>query len=191
MASPRFGTTVRRAQPGDLETFRQRLAQIYLDAFTTDGYARNVGRLTEAEIIDDCRELLSTNGLGFLAFDSGQFAHPAYPIGFLFGKPLRFDQLLENTGLPSVFDVNRCHYLAELAIDRGHRGRGVGHQLVASYLESLDRTATDAVLLRTNESDPRVHAFYRSVGFEKLDATALQRGMLAKRYFCYRMQVSA
>ena len=181
---------IRQAVSHDFHRFRQRLMQIYLDAFTTGSYAHNAGQLTEFESYSYLCSILDDDGTGLMAFDSGLRAYPEFPIGFLLGSRPERDPLIAQTSIASYFHLDRCQYIAELAVDGFHRGRGVGHKLLSSYLESIDPVHTDAILVRTNDSDPRLVKFYESAGFRKLNEVSLQGGVIKKRYFAFCLKVS-
>lgn len=183
------GFTIRSLTYGDLKSYAQRLVQIFLDAFTTGGYAHNVDIENELTVDEYLHNMICGGGSALLAFDGGMLAHPQYPIGFLFATSLRCDELLDQTSIATTFNVEKCQYIASLAVDLGHKRRGIGQSLIATYLSSLDSNQTEAVFLRTNEADSGLHQFYQNAGFEKLDETALHYGFVPKRYFCYRFQI--
>ncbi len=177
---------MRQVARTDLDACEQRIVQIFLDAFTTDGFAFNAQRATEEQAIAYLQSLLAQGAMGFFAFDSGKVAYPRYPIGFLFGSTLAADPLLDQTRLAVDYEAARSGYIAEIAVDRGHRGRGVGQRLVDAYLSHCRENALLDVLVRTNDADQHLHRFYCSIGFTKLGATARQElpvGAVVKRYF--------
>ncbi len=185
------GISVRPVGQGDLDQVQQRLVQICLDAFTTDGFAFNAQRATEDKAIAYLQSLLAQGAVAFFAFDSGKVAYPRYPLAFLFGETLSADPLLSHTRLALQYDVERSGYIAEIAVDRGHRGRGVGQRLVETYLAYCREHSLLDVLVRTNEADQHLHRFYGSLGFTKLEATARQElptGDVIKRYFHQSMR---
>jgi GNAT superfamily N-acetyltransferase len=185
---------VRQVRQQELDKFQQRIVQIFLDAFTTDGFAFNAQRATEEKAVRYLRSLFAAGAVAFFAFDSGRVAYPSYPIAFLFGSILSSDPLLSQTPIANAYDVTQCGYIAELAVDRGHRGRGVGHRLIAAYLASCRERRLLDVLVRTNETDQHLHSFYASNGFKKLDITARQDirtpecCFVTKRYFHYSLR---
>ncbi|NEP61218.1 MAG: GNAT family N-acetyltransferase [Symploca sp. SIO2G7] len=178
------GFTIRPLVSDDLETHIKRLTQIYLDAFTIGSYSHNAGKENEPIAIEYLHKMIRVGGEALLAFDDGELAYPDYPIGFLFATPLTFDYLMLETSIPTKFNVERCRYIAELAVDRGHRRRGIARGLITTYVSSQDTSKTDAVLVRTNESNPNLLKLYDNAGFQKLDDTPLQHGYVKKRYFC-------
>ena len=107
---------IRQVGPQDLDTFQQRIVQIFLDAFTTDGFAFNAQRATEAKAISYLRSLFAHSGVAFFAFDSGRIAYPYYPIAFLFGSTLSSDPLLSQTPIADAYDVTQCGYIAEVRV---------------------------------------------------------------------------
>ncbi len=98
---------IRQVGQSDLDTFRQRIVQIFLDAFTTDGFAFNAQRATEERAITYLRALLTQGAVAFFAFDSGKVAYPYYPIAFMFGSALLADPLLSQTRLAATYDPTR------------------------------------------------------------------------------------
>ena len=167
--------------------------QIFLDAFTPDGFF-NAQRATEAKAVSYLQLLLAQDSVAFCAFDAGKVAYPYYPIGFVFGSPLASDPLLSQTSIPEAYDIKRCGYIAELAVDRGHRRRHVGHRLIAAYVAYCTEHLPLNVLVRTNEADAHLYWFYCANGFTKLDITARQYldipegEFVTKRYFCYALR---
>lgn len=177
---------VRQVDQPDLDTFQQRIVQIFLDAFTTDGFAFNAQRATPERAISYLQSLFAQDAVAFFAFDSGKVAYPLYPIAFLFGSALSADPLLSQTPLAAKYDVQRSGYIAEIAVDRGHRGRGIGQRMIEAYLSLCRNRALFDVLVRTNDADQHLHRFYTAVGFTKLDITVQQElptGSVTKRYF--------
>ena len=182
-------TTIRQVGQQDLDTFQQRIVQIFLDACTIDGFAFNAQRATEEKAVGYLQSLFAHGPVAFFAFDSGRVASPCYPIAFLFGSALSSDPLLSQTPIADAYDVTQCGYIAELAVDRGHRGRGVGHRLIEAYFAYCRERRLLDVLVRTSEADQHLHRFYASNGFRKLDITARQDirtpecSFIIKRYF--------
>jgi hypothetical protein len=84
--------TIRQIGQEELDRFQQRIVQIFLDAFTTDGFAFNAQRATEAKAVSYLQLLLAQDSVAFFAFDAVKVAYPYYPIGFLFGSPLSSDR---------------------------------------------------------------------------------------------------
>ena len=78
-------TTIRQVGQQDLDTFQQRIVQIFLDAFTIDGFAFNAQRATEEKAVGYLQSLFAHGPVAFFAFDSGRVASPCYPIAFLCG----------------------------------------------------------------------------------------------------------
>lgn len=163
--------------------YSQRIAQIFLDSFTTGAYSHNQNKLGIDFAIESVHRILGhDNGLGYAAFDDGQYAHPEYPIGFVLGMAAHYDELIGQTTLAQKYDLKECLYIAELAIDQAHRSRKIGQLLVKKVIAQASEDKK-LILVRTNEHSPQLHQFYEGLGFKKLEATAMQRSTTLKRYF--------
>ena len=64
----------------------------------------------------------------------GEWRIPSYPIGFFFGSPLLSAPLLRQTSIAEASDLKPCGDIAAWAVDRGHRGRGVGPRSIEAYV---------------------------------------------------------
>lgn len=93
------------------------------------------------------------------------------------------------TPIADAYDVTRYGYIAEVAVDPGHRGRGVGHRLIDAYFAYCRERRLPDVLVRTNEADQHLHRFYAANGFKKLNIAARQDigtpecSFVTRRYF--------
>ena len=63
-----------------------------------------------------------------------------------------------------VTDHANFGWLADVYVDRDHRGRGVGRMLVDAVVDRLEPIGLSRVLLATRDA----HEVYRRVGFEPL-----------------------
>jgi len=54
--------TIRQVGQPDLDKFQQRIVQIFLDAFTTDGFAFNAQRATDDKTVCYLRSLFAQGG---------------------------------------------------------------------------------------------------------------------------------
>jgi len=169
----------------DLHKYSHRLCQIFLDAFTTGDYAHNLNKLTPDHALSVMHSILGNDdGFGYAAFDRGKAASPHYPVGFVFGMSAIYDPLICQTEIAQEYGLKKCLYLAELAIDQGHKGRRIGQELVraATILASHSKVP---LIVRTNEHSDPLHKFYERCGFSKLKYTAFQAGSVEKRYFLW------
>jgi hypothetical protein len=64
--------TIRQIGQEELDRFQQRIVQIFLDAFTTNGFAFNAQRATEAKAVSSFQLLLAQDSVAFFAFDAGK-----------------------------------------------------------------------------------------------------------------------
>lgn len=166
-----------------LHKYSHRLCQIFLDAFTTGEYSHNAGKMDPEYTLGILHNILGKEkGFAFAAFDRGIVASPYYPIGFVFGMAAKYDSLIGQTSLGKKYSLGECLYLAELAVDKAHKGRKVGSALVREALNFSKRVKAP-LFVRTNERSPGLHDFYQGCGFSKLEDVAVQGENIEKRYF--------
>jgi len=60
----------------------------------------------------------------------------------------------------------RRGYLYHLAVDRAHRGRGIGRRLVAECCDALRRAGLKRVVILVAKDNPEGQAFWNRLGFE-------------------------
>jgi|GEM_PF-2680124 len=176
----------------DMHKYNHRLCQIFLDAFTTGNYSYNLDKLTPDHALSVMHSILGNDaGFGYAAFDCCNTASPYYPVGFVFGMLAYYDPLIGQTQMCQEYDLTKCLYLAELAVDQGHKGRKIGQALVKAAI-TLAKNSQMPILVRTNEANNQLHTFYERCGFSKLDYTAFQTESVEKRYFlCNGLQLSS
>jgi ribosomal protein S18 acetylase RimI-like enzyme len=74
---------------------------------------------------------------------------------------------------PSLWtDALEC-YLAELYVDPGRRGHGLGRALLEAALDLARDTGADYVCLATSEDDVAARSLYESAGFSNRDDGSL------------------
>lgn len=68
---------------------------------------------------------------------------------------------------PNLLRQGRSHgFLENVMIHPEHQGRGYGRAVVRAALAAAWEADCHHVLLQSGRADPRVHSFYRSLGFE-------------------------
>jgi ribosomal protein S18 acetylase RimI-like enzyme len=67
----------------------------------------------------------------------------------------------------SIWTAGRECYLAELYVEPGRRGQGVGRALMTRVLEIAREQGADWIELNSDEDDTAARALYESLGFEK------------------------
>lgn len=70
--------------------------------------------------------------------------------------------------LRGLVPIRESFYLAELGVQDGWRGKGLGRQLVDLRLQLIDPARYSHVLLRTVASRRGAYEMYRSMGFEDM-----------------------
>ncbi len=120
-----------------------------------------------------------------LVTNAWRFAWPA-GIGLL-RKPKLLPTLASN--LRSVFTRRQSPVsqpaaaeLTSVAIHPSARGRGLGQQLVAAFLQAVRNRAARVSLTTDAEDNVAVNHFYRQMGFELAETFASRRGRLMNRY---------
>lgn len=79
---------------------------------------------------------------------------------------------------PNLLRGGRRHgFLENVVTHPDHRGHGCGRTVVTAALDHAWRVDCHHVLMQSGRSDPRVHAFYESLGFRP----DLRIGYAAKR----------
>lgn len=181
----RYSITIQSLSDTEVIEQLPRLTQIFLDAFTTADYQAGAQRLSSSYVRDWLSGIHSRPlGSCLAAFDNGQYAHPNYACGFGLCMALSEDEFVTQTNLGQQFDLQTCLYIADLAIDLGHRGRGIGRALVQSIVDS----SNGPVFVRTNQHSPHLHVFYNQCGFTKLEETAYHPDGVQKQYFYHSGQ---
>jgi ribosomal protein S18 acetylase RimI-like enzyme len=74
---------------------------------------------------------------------------------------------------PSLWTEALECYLAELYVDPGRRGQGLGRALLDAALELARDTGADYICLATSEHDAAARSLYESTGFSNRDDGSL------------------
>jgi GNAT superfamily N-acetyltransferase len=148
--------TVRLATLDDLDAIQRLYVQLHPDAEPDDALpdARPNAHPGGRAVLE---RILAADGLDLLVLEQdGEVVGTTY---------LNVIPNLTQGGRPYAWVEN-------VVIDERLRGEGLGRQLMAATLERAWAAGCYKVSLTTGRSDPAVHAFYRSCGFDASMKTA-------------------
>ncbi len=151
------------ATPDLHKQFRAKLFEIYFESSANDYHEQLLNREKESNHLNDL--IQNTNCL---------FALEAENLtGFLFGKPFLQDCFLPGD-IKKSFDIKRCFYVAELAIEKEYRHQGIGTQLIQSLLKKLDKRRYDNAFIATWTKNIPAMNLYQKLGFTPVGKTVEQ-----------------
>ncbi|MBW2975179.1 GNAT family N-acetyltransferase [Candidatus Woesearchaeota archaeon] len=115
-------------------------------------------------------------------------------IGFILSMPLSYDKLLPES-LRKRYPLKRCFYIEELHINKNHRRKGIGSNLIKITLKNIDRKRYDYLFIRAAIKNIPAINLYKKLGFipdEKIKQKKIKKDrsgtfMLTKQYLVQRL----
>ena len=134
---------------------RQRLKNLYLEAFTEGISAQYIDEKDAEIYLDQCFSL----GYGIFGFFNDKL------IAALISIPPSLDTQRPQT-IQSKFSDEDTEYIAEVLVDKEFRGQGLGKKLIQFYEDNLSKS-TKHVLLRVWDKNEAAVGLYKKFGFKK------------------------
>ena len=148
--------------PYNYPKFRGKIIRLYLNAFTTGGYAQYIPSGSAESALDE----MLRNGWGNMAFSGDELA------GVLIALPLSYDKEFPRDRCPQV-SVETSVYIAEVMTHSDFRGKGVASELLESFLQKAKDNYTDVIIRVWDENEPAL-SLYEKMGFKKLGVELVQ-----------------
>jgi len=142
----------------NLKTFKkyqEELLDIYMEAGTQGPMEQFMDRKEETEYLLD---LFNVEGYGSLAFDSNKL------IGFILACSLNHDSLLPKT-IKKDYLIEKCLYISEMHIHKDYRSKGIGSELMKTFLKDIDKEKWNYLFIRAWKNNVRAIKFYKMFGF--------------------------
>lgn len=133
--------------------FRDRIIDLYLNAFTAGDYAQYISPGCAAATLDHLLQV----GWGWISFVEEK------PIGLILSHPLIHDPDFPAALYPAI-PVKSSVYIAEMMVDATVRGRGIALRMIHQELLSQPPGITHAVIRVWEENRPAL-SLYERVGF--------------------------
>ncbi|OJV86345.1 MAG: hypothetical protein BGO34_04975 [Bacteroidia bacterium 44-10] len=134
-------------------TFRDKLIELYLHAFTTGDYGQFITRETAEATLDD----MLRDGCGRMAFAADCL------MGLVITLPLEKDPGFPADICPMI-PVKLSIYIAEVMVHANYRGRGIASKMVESQLRKEAKNYLYAVIRVWEKNKPALE-LYRKLGF--------------------------
>ena len=140
--------------------FREKILNLYLNAFTTGEFAQYIPRESAESTLDE----MLRNGWGNMAFADEELS------GVLIALPLSHDRDFPRDTCPHI-PVESSVYIAEVVTHPDFQGKGVATKLINEFLQQAKDSYTNVVIRVWDENKPAM-ALYEKLGFYPVAAIA-------------------
>ena len=138
------------------KNYRGRILEIYLDSGTSRVHDQYLDPAEESDYHDSV--LGKRKGYGYVVIDSDKCE------GYILAYPLSFEPLLPDA-IRDSYPLERCLYITEMHLSPECRGRGIGTSLMQTFVNELDPSEWDYLVIRAWKSNEGALRFYEKFGF--------------------------
>ncbi|MFV0470931.1 MAG: GNAT family N-acetyltransferase [Paludibacteraceae bacterium] len=134
--------------------YRQPLIKLYRKAFAQGEYPQYI---SEADATQTWDNYLLNGNILIAEIDKNL-------VGTLVYFPLKSDKYFPHK---DGKNINESIYIAEVAIDLKHRGKGIGTRLIQTFFTSINNKIYSQVVIRVWEKNTPALSLYKAFGFEE------------------------